>query len=151
MCGLLFVGCIAAILGPLGPPCIGVGCVRFGAGVQMRFCSATFCTMSIVVFYMHNPQPDGEPAQWQPQCVAYSDAQMGEALAQCQSLRGNPRNAHVAISSELRDMVGKVGVAAVENGQTPDGEAYDWSKAGRAGKSRKNAQEPPKTRGQMDN
>ena len=66
---------------------------------------------------------------------------MGEALAQCQRLRGDPRNMHVVISSELRDMVGLAGVAAVEAGHTPDGQAYDWSKAGRAGASRRNAQE----------
>ena len=41
-------------------------------------------------------------------------------------------------------------VAAVENGRTPDGEPYDWSKAGRAGNSRKNAQEPPKLRKDSD-
>ena len=29
--------------------------------------------------------------------------------------------------------VGKPGVAAIENGKTPDGLDYDWSKAGRAG------------------
>jgi len=29
--------------------------------------------------------------------------------------------------------VGKPGVAAVENGKTPDGHDYDWSKATRAG------------------
>ena len=106
--------------------------------------------MSIVVYYLHNTQPEGE-AHWQAQCLAYTDQQMGEALAQCQTLRADPRNAHVVISSELRDMVGKVGVAAVEDGVTPDGHAYEWSKAGRAGASRKNAQEPPKQRKDMDN
>ncbi|MEG0919853.1 MAG: hypothetical protein RSD57_10365 [Comamonas sp.] len=106
--------------------------------------------MSIVVYYLHNAQPEGE-AHWQPQCLSYTDQQMGEALAQCQTLRTDPRNAHVVISSELRDMVGKVGVAAVEDGLTPDGGVYDWSKAGRAGASRKNAQEPPKQRKDMDN
>ena len=107
-------------------------------------------TMSIVVYYLHNTQPEGE-GDWQAQCLAYTDQQMGEALAQCQTLRADPRNAHVVISSELRDMVGKVGVAAVEGGVTPDGHAYDWSKAGRAGANRKNAQEPPKQRKDMDN
>ncbi|MDH1676282.1 hypothetical protein ABE607_02020 [Comamonas aquatica] len=29
------------------------------------------------------------------------------------------------------------GRAAVENGRTPDGEPYDWSKAGRAGAVRR--------------
>lgn len=106
--------------------------------------------MSIVVFYLHNTAADAQTPQWEPQCIAYSDAQMGEALAQCQALRSNPRHAHVTISSELREMVGPVGVAAVENGQTPDGHAYDWSKAGRAGASRKNAQQPPVQRKDMD-
>ena len=106
--------------------------------------------MSIAVFYLHNSASAGEPPHWQPQCIPYTDRQMGEALAQCQRLRGDARNMHVVISSEPRDMVGPVGVAAVENGQTPDGQAYDWSKAGRAGASRRNAQEPPKTRKDMD-
>ena len=107
--------------------------------------------MSIVVYYLLNTSPEGAEPAWQPQCLPYSDAQMGEALKQCQLLRSDSRHAHVTISSELRDMVGKVGVAAVEGGVTPDGHAYDWSKAGRAGASRKNAQEPPKQRKDMDN
>lgn len=107
--------------------------------------------MSIAVFYLHNTNPDtaGE-ANWQPRCIAYTDQQMSEALAQCQALRSDARNAHVVISSELRDMVGKIGVAAVEGGQTPDGQTYDWSKAGRAGNSRKNAMEPPRQRKDID-
>lgn len=105
--------------------------------------------MGIVVFYLRNNVEDAEAEQpdWQPQCLAYSDKQMSEALAQCQRLRADPRHAHVVMSSELRDMVGQVGVAAVEDGRTPDGELYDWSKAGRAGLSRRNAMEPPKKRG----
>lgn len=107
--------------------------------------------MSIAVFYLHNTNPDAEgEARWQPRCIAYTDQKMSEALAQCQALRGDARNAHVVISSELRDMVGKIGVTAVEDGQTPDGQAYDWSKAGRAGSSRKNALEPPRQRKDMD-
>ena len=106
--------------------------------------------MSIVVYYLLNTRPEGAEPVWQPQCLPYSDAQMGEALKLCQTLRVDASNAHVVISSELRDMVGQVGVAAVENGQTPDGEAYDWSKAGRAGASRKNAQQPPVKRKDMD-
>ena len=109
--------------------------------------------MGIVVFYLRNKAEDAEgvPPDWQPQCLAYTDQQMGEALAQCQTLRADPCNMHVVISSELRDMVGGIGVAAVEGGLTPDGQPYDWSKAGRAGKSRKNAMEPPKQRKDMDN
>ena len=36
-----------------------------------------------------------------------------------------------------RAMVGSMGVSAVENGRTPDGEIYEWSKAGRAGAARR--------------
>ena len=94
-------------------------------------------TMSIVVFHLHNAQPAAEAPVWVPQCHAYSDSAMTQALAQCQSLRADPRNAHVCISSNLSEMVGTLGVAAVENGRPPDGEPYDWSKAGRAGAVRR--------------
>ncbi|UUC92406.1 MULTISPECIES: hypothetical protein [Comamonas] len=107
--------------------------------------------MSIAVFYLRNSEPEGQTPVWQPQCRAFSDAQMGEALALCQQLRKDERNAHVVISSELRDMVGPVGVSAVEDGKTPDGFDYQWSKAGRAGASRKNAAEAPRRRQDMDN
>ena len=106
--------------------------------------------MSIVVFYLRNLSSEGQEPAWQSLCQSFTDAQMVEALKLCQTLRVDASNAHVVISSELRDMVGQVGVAAVENGQTPDGEAYDWSKAGRAGASRKNAQQPPVKRKDMD-
>lgn len=107
--------------------------------------------MSIAVFYLRNSEPEGQTPVWLPQCQAFTDAQMGEALALCQQLRKDERHAHVVISSELRDMVGPVGVSAVEGGKTPDGHDYQWSKAGRAGASRKNAAEPPKQRQDMDN
>lgn len=93
--------------------------------------------MSIVVFHLHNAEPEDQAPVWLAQCHAYSDREMNQALAHCQTLRSNPRNAHVCISSELRDMVGIMGVSAVENGRTPDGEVYDWSKAGRAGAVRR--------------
>ena len=41
---------------------------------------------------------------------------------------------HVCMSSEPDGMVGKPGVDAIVDGKTPDGENYDWSKAGRAGR-----------------
>ena len=93
--------------------------------------------MSIVVFHLHNAQPEGQAPEWLAQCHAYSDQEMGQALAHCQTLRADARNAHVCISSELREMVGIMGVSAVENGRTPDGEVYEWSKAGRAGAVRR--------------
>lgn len=93
--------------------------------------------MSIVVFHLHNTATEDQPPIWHPVSHAFLDNEMGQALAQCQTLRADPRNAHVCISSELRAMVGTLGVAAVENGRTPDGEVYDWSKAGRAGAVRR--------------
>ena len=106
--------------------------------------------MSIIVFYMRDHAAEGETPAWLPECLHYDDKQMSEALKQCQVLRTDPRNAHVVMSSELREMVGPIGVSAVEDGKTPDGHDYEWSKAGRAGKSRRNANEPPKTRQDMD-
>jgi hypothetical protein len=38
--------------------------------------------------------------------------------------------------------IGKPGVDAVVDGKTPDGHDYEWSMAGRAGKSRKHDKVP---------
>ena len=43
----------------------------------------------------------------------------------------------VTMVSEDPQHVGKPGVDAVVDGKTPDGQDYEWSKAGRAGKPRK--------------
>ncbi len=43
----------------------------------------------------------------------------------------------VTMVAEDPSHVGKPGVDAVVDGKTPDGHDYEWSKAGRAGKSRK--------------
>ena len=93
--------------------------------------------MSIVVFSLHNTAPEGQTPVWLPEAQPFSDQEMGQALALCQRLRASAQHMHVCISSELRDMVGGMGVAAVENGRTPDGAVYDWSKAGRAGAARR--------------
>ena len=44
----------------------------------------------------------------------------------------------VTMVSENTQHVGKPGVDTIVDGKTPDGQDYDWSKAGRAGKPRKN-------------
>lgn len=93
--------------------------------------------MSIVVFSLFNASPEAQTPLWQPQAQSFSDQQMTEALAMCQTLRADSRYMHVCISSELREMVGVMGVAAVEDGRTPDGHVYEWSKAGRAGAPRR--------------
>jgi hypothetical protein len=43
----------------------------------------------------------------------------------------------VTMASENPQNAGKPGVDTVVDGKTPDGEDYDWSKAGRAGRPRK--------------
>jgi hypothetical protein len=43
----------------------------------------------------------------------------------------------VTMVAEDPQHIGKPGVDAVVDGKTPDGEDYEWSKAGRAGKPRK--------------
>ena len=43
----------------------------------------------------------------------------------------------VTMASENPQNAGKPGVDTVADGKTPDGEDYDWSKAGRAGRPRK--------------
>jgi hypothetical protein len=43
----------------------------------------------------------------------------------------------VTMVSENPQHVGKQGVDTIVDGKTPDGQAYEWSKAGRAGMPRK--------------
>ena len=47
-------------------------------------------------------------------------------------------NTFVTMHSENSKQVCLPGVDAVVDGKTPDGHAYDWSKADRAGKPRRN-------------
>lgn len=87
--------------------------------------------MGIVVYWLEG---EGEGAV--PACECFGSAALTEALA-CAEIRRRQGCRHVSISTELDESVGRPGVAAVEGGRTPDGEAYEWSKAGRAGKSRR--------------
>jgi hypothetical protein len=43
----------------------------------------------------------------------------------------------VTMASENPQHAGKQGVDTIADGKTPDGQEYDWSKAGRAGRPRK--------------
>jgi hypothetical protein len=52
--------------------------------------------------------------------------------------RRDAGHSFVTMVAEDPRQVGKPGVDAVVDGKTPDGEDYEWSKAGRAGKPRKN-------------
>ena len=69
-------------------------------------------------------------------CEQFSSSELTQALA-CAEQRRRQGHRHVSISTELDEAVGAPGVSAVEDGKTPDGLAYEWSKAGRAGKPRR--------------
>lgn len=87
--------------------------------------------MGIVVYWL-----EGESEEAAPACQFFGSKELTQALA-CAEDRRRHGHRHVSISTELDESVGRPGVAAVEGGRTPDGETYEWSKAGRAGKVRK--------------
>jgi hypothetical protein len=61
---------------------------------------------------------------------------LGAALRMTKEMR-DAGMTFVTMVSENPNSIGKPGVDAVENGKTPDGHQYEWSKAGRAGKTRR--------------
>jgi hypothetical protein len=66
----------------------------------------------------------------------YADP-MGEAMKLMAELRIEPQNQFVTMASQNKNSVGKSGVDSIVDGKTPDGYAYEWSKAGRAGKMKR--------------
>ena len=89
--------------------------------------------MSIVVYWLQHSVGES-PAE--ARFEAFADDALGPAMARVESLR-REGFMHVSLSTDFAHHVGKPGVAAVEAGRTPDGQAYEWSKAGRAGKPRR--------------
>lgn len=86
--------------------------------------------MSIIVYYV-------EPHDiFTPMSALYNDDEMGKALKDMEEMRREGMR-HVTISAELAGSVGKPGVDTIKDGKTPDGQVYDWSKAGRAGKMKR--------------
>lgn len=67
----------------------------------------------------------------------FNDTQLAEALNFAAEKRKDAKCSHVVINTELADNVGKPGVNSVENGKTPDGHDYEWSKQHRGGPPRK--------------
>ena len=70
-----------------------------------------------------------------------AQGQVAAGLVQALQITKDKRDAgysFVTMASENTQHVGKQGVDAVVDGKTPDGQAYDWSKAGRAGSPRRN-------------
>lgn len=74
--------------------------------------------MGIVVFYLSSGAPAAE---------TFGDVEFPAAIARAEQLRKLGKT-HVIMSMEHADQVGKSGVDSVENGKTPDGHDYEWSK-----------------------
>jgi len=70
------------------------------------------------------------------QAHSFDTASLTEALATVEAKR-KEGFAFVTMASVDANSVGKPGVSSVQGGKLPDGSTYDWSKADRAGKTRK--------------
>jgi hypothetical protein len=70
------------------------------------------------------------------QACSQDEAMLTQALDIVKARR-DAGHSFVTMVAEDPSHVGKPGVDAVVDGKTPDGQDYDWSKAGRAGKPRK--------------
>lgn len=79
--------------------------------------------MSIVVFWLEQAPDSGLT----PVCQGFNSRALTQALNFANGLRAQGYS-HVTLSSELEDCVSLAGVTSVENGLTPDGQPYDWSK-----------------------
>ena len=69
--------------------------------------------------------------------VIYNDVEkelesLNEAMAYAKTL-----NEFVTIKGESFEVVGRFGVDSVKDGKCPDGVAYDWNKASRIGRVKK--------------
>lgn len=73
---------------------------------------------------------------WSANAKLFKSSELGEALKFAEVQRKAGMN-HVTISSELEDLVGKPGVSSIEDGKTPDGHDYEWSKQHRGAGPRK--------------
>lgn len=81
--------------------------------------------MSIIVYWMVDTPTESD-------YKSFFDNQLTEAMKFAEAKRKEGFH-HISISTEFAGSVGKPGVTSVENGKTPDGFIYDWSKAHRAG------------------
>lgn len=106
---------------------------RFGGLRYAGVSSDVENDLGIVVYWLEEVDEGEGPV---PCCQFFGGKELTQALAWAEDRRRQGHR-HVSISTELDDHVGLPGVAAVEGGRTPDGHAYEWSKAGRAGKVRK--------------
>jgi hypothetical protein len=89
--------------------------------------------MSIVVYWLEKSDVLG----LLPKHVEFCENELAKALSKAAELRDDLALSHVTVCSEMSNCTSKPGVSSVENGKTPDGLDYEWSKAGRAGKPRR--------------
>lgn len=72
-----------------------------------------------------------------PKSKLFQTSQFNESLKFTNDLRKRQETerdvAFVTMTSEHPDSVGKLGVDAVEDGRTPDGHEYEWTKKHRGG------------------
>jgi hypothetical protein len=78
-----------------------------------------------------------------PHAMHFEMNEMSAALRYMEMLRTGGAQ-FVTMVSQNSNSVGKAGVASIVDGKTPDGEDYEWSKAGRAGKMKRSERTPTK-------
>lgn len=68
----------------------------------------------------------------EPCCQDFPSNEMSKALTFCEQLRtrrrAGERISFITFTSEVPDLVGEAGVAAVTDGKLPDGTDYTWRK-----------------------
>lgn len=89
-----------------------------------------------MVFWMQQDAVFGD-RQMRASGAHFEMNEMQQALAFMADLRKKDTTQFVTMVSQNSNSVGRPGVDSVVDGKTPDGQEYDWSKAGRAGAMRK--------------
>ena len=84
--------------------------------------------MAIVVFWLEESNSEFFQGTVEPRYMSFTDIELTEALAFCQSKRKKHGVRHVCLSSENPNSVGMRGVDSVVEGKTPDGHDYTWTK-----------------------
>ncbi len=83
---------------------------------------SSLAAISIAVYYL-----DAQGVAQVRVFAGAPGAALGPALKEVEQLRRAGMR-HVCISSDNLQSVGKPGVDGVEDGKTPDGQAYGWTK-----------------------